>query len=650
MSALNPWFLLAAASVAVPLFLHLFQRRRTRRVSFPALRYLERTEREHARRIKLRQILLLLVRVSILLFVVGAGARLVFFGDSGAHPPTALVLVVDNSMSSGRIVGDRRVLDELRDVAEQTLDMATSEDRIWVIRAGEPWLTAAPGGADEARRLIRETEPTDAAGDLTGALRRAVELLRTAETEVKEIHLLSDLQASAFEREGAAPAEDVPVVAWAPEGGPDPAANHALVELLIGRGLPPLQGQRAEITVRAAEGPPDAPVLDVRVVLDGRVRAAAAVPPGSEATIALPPAGTGWVAGFVETDPDALRADDRRYFAYHPRPAPAVALNGPPGFFVGEAVAVLQEAGRLLRTTPSEAELLISGEGEGLAARGPRTATLVLPPADPTLLPALNRRLAQAGIPWGYEVAQSSGGAELTGPDLPDALSSARIDAWFRLAQTGEPASTSRTVAEVAGEPWAVEGTDAAGRDYLVLASPLDQASTGLPTSTGLVRFVDWVTSEWAGDVGGGSERIAGERLPAPSSATHVRHPSGETVEIDGTRTVARTGSSGHYAFLSGDSVVTMVAVNTPELESRLDRLDARDAGSAIGAEARLVGRVDRWQGAIFRERQGPELWRPLLLLALLLLLAEPALAAAGRTMPTRSRPDPQGSTTDAVI
>src|SRR5690606_14101696 len=111
MSALNPWFLLAAASVAVPLFLHRVQRRRTRRVSFPALRYLERTEREHARRIRLRQILLLLVRVSILLFVVGAGARLVFFGDSGAHPPTAVVLVLDNSMSSGRIVSDRRVLD-----------------------------------------------------------------------------------------------------------------------------------------------------------------------------------------------------------------------------------------------------------------------------------------------------------------------------------------------------------------------------------------------------------------------------------------------------------------------------------------------------------------------------------------------------------
>ena len=47
MGALNPLFLLAGAAVAVPLFLHLFQRQEARRVAFPALRYLERTEREH---------------------------------------------------------------------------------------------------------------------------------------------------------------------------------------------------------------------------------------------------------------------------------------------------------------------------------------------------------------------------------------------------------------------------------------------------------------------------------------------------------------------------------------------------------------------------------------------------------------------------
>jgi hypothetical protein len=100
MGALSPLFLLAGAAVAVPIYLHLFQRHETRRISFPALRYLERTEREHARRIRLRQILLMLTRVAVLLLIVGAGARLFFSGRGASHPPTAVVVVLDNSLSS----------------------------------------------------------------------------------------------------------------------------------------------------------------------------------------------------------------------------------------------------------------------------------------------------------------------------------------------------------------------------------------------------------------------------------------------------------------------------------------------------------------------------------------------------------------------
>ena len=133
MGALNPFFLAAAVAVGVPIFLHLFQRHETRRFSFPALRYLERTEKEHARRIKLRQLLLLMTRVAILLLLVGAGARLVFGGRGASHPPTAVVIVLDNSMSSGLVIGETRVLDQLKALAQAALDEATDEDVFWVI-------------------------------------------------------------------------------------------------------------------------------------------------------------------------------------------------------------------------------------------------------------------------------------------------------------------------------------------------------------------------------------------------------------------------------------------------------------------------------------------------------------------------------------
>ena len=638
MGALNPLFLLAAVAAAVPIILHLFQRHETRRFRFPALRYLERTEREHAREIRLRQLLLLLTRVAVLLLLVGAGARLIFAGQSGAHAPTAVVVVLDNSLSSGLVVGETRLLDELQELALQALDGASPEDRFWVIRAGEAWLPAIAGGVAEARAAIEETETSAAAGDLSDALARAAELLRTSELEEREIHLLSDLQRTAFDLPGSEPAGEIPVVLWAPED--EPPENRALTQVLVGGGLPPVEGQRAELTVQALDTGPDTTRFPVRLVLSERIRGAGALSSGSETVIALPPSGSGWIQGYVDSDPDALRADDRRWFAYRSRRAPAVAVGGSPPRFVAEAIGVLEGSSRLRRTTPASAELLLAQDGDGLEARSATTAALVLPPEDPILLPALNRRLADAGIPWRYESRRSVGEAELGGEALPEALRGARVSSWLALANTSERAPDTRTLAEVAGEPWALEGADPQGRRYLLLASPLVASATTIPVSAGMVRFIDWVASEWAG-VGGPPAYVTGGHLPAPTGATHVRFPSGRDVEIDGTRTVRGTGEAGLYTFLSTDSVVSIVALNPPPAESELARLERRELESAIGRELVPVGRMDAWGRAVYRSRVGPELWWPLVLAALLLLFAESFLATAGRVSAPATRRQP---------
>jgi hypothetical protein len=588
---------------------------------------LERTEKEHARRIKLRQLLLLLTRVVILLLLVGAGARLVFAGRGAAHPPTAVAIVLDNSLSSGLVSGETRVLDQLKALAMTALDEASDEDRFWVIRAGEPWLPAIPGGVTEARAAVEGTEASDGQGDLTAALERAAELLRTSDLAQREIHLLSDMQRTGFTLPGGSPATDLPVVVWAPDG---PAAtNRALTSVLVGGGLPPLEGQRTALTVRALEGGDDSTRWAVRVVLDGRVRAAGEVGAGAEASIALPPTGAGWVTGYADADPDALRADDRRFFAYRSRGAPRMSVSGAPGLFLAEATAVLERSGRVESEPTISAELLIAPEGLGLDARGPETSALVVPPDDVTLLPALNRRLAEAGIGWRFAARTSVGEGELSGESLPEALRGVRISRWYAIEPTGA-ATATQAIAEVAGDPWALQGTDANGRRYLLLASPLTADATTLPVSTGMVRFVDWVATEWAGS-GGVTEYTVGDHLPAPAGATHVRFPSGRELEIDGTRIVRGTGEAGTYTFLEADTAVQVVALNPPPAESQLARLEESDVDAAIGPEVVLVDGANDWVRQTYRSRRGPELWWPLVLATCLLLIVESIVAAAGR-------------------
>ncbi|MFI5243636.1 MAG: BatA domain-containing protein, partial [Gemmatimonadales bacterium] len=63
MSFLAPFALLLAAAAAVPLILHLLRRKSGEKVDFPALRYLLRAEREHKAELRLRNLILMLLRV-----------------------------------------------------------------------------------------------------------------------------------------------------------------------------------------------------------------------------------------------------------------------------------------------------------------------------------------------------------------------------------------------------------------------------------------------------------------------------------------------------------------------------------------------------------------------------------------------------------
>src|SRR5688500_1116791 len=98
MGFLSPLLLLLAGAALVPLLLHLMHRRPGPRIDFPALRYLRRAQKESGRRVRLRQLLLLALRVAAVLLLALAAARPFLRTGASGHPPTDVVLVLDNSM------------------------------------------------------------------------------------------------------------------------------------------------------------------------------------------------------------------------------------------------------------------------------------------------------------------------------------------------------------------------------------------------------------------------------------------------------------------------------------------------------------------------------------------------------------------------
>ncbi len=628
MGFLSPVFLVAGLAVAVPLILHLFHRHDARRMAFPALRYLLRTEKEHARTIRIRQLLLLLLRMAVIVLLVGAGARPFLRGGGGVHDPTATVIVLDNSMSSGLIRGGNRVLDLLKAVAVKSVERASDEDRLWLIRAGEPWDLAITGSRAELREAVLATDVTDAAGALLPALARAASLVSGAELPASEIHLISDMQASAFEATPeTAPTQAVPVVVF-DEGSPVPG-NAYLDSLVIGGGLPPLANQRTRLSVLATGGSGD-DGLPIRLVIGGRIRGAATARPGGSTILPLGPFRIGVVSGYVESDPDDLRSDDRRYFTFQVRPPANVATAGTPSFFLTEALPVLIDAGRVRLTPARDAEVLVSVAGSGIAESSAASrATVVVPPGDVALVPGLNRSLAAVGIPWRYALTEGRGEAAVTQWAGSVDLSEVRVRSHYLLMPSVAGPEAGVLARLSSGEPWMVEGTTPGGR-YLLLASDLDEGSTNLGVTAAMVPLLEWILARWGSPEAGSESVVAGEAIPTPQGATAVRDPQGGLHPVDGTRPFHATQWTGGYEILQADSVVQLVAVNTPSSESVLTPIEAGDLRPLLPGPMTVVADSARWSGALFSTGEGPEIWRWLLVGAVLVLLAESLVAASG--------------------
>ncbi len=631
MGFLSPLLLALAAAVAIPLVLHLFQRHQGPRMIFPALRYLRRAEKESARRIRLRQILLLALRLAVLLLLALAAARPYVRAGGAGHEPTAAVIVLDNSLSTGLVVNDRRVLDELKRRGLELVAQAAPDDRFWVIRAGAPWDPAVPGDGAQAAERIRTTEVSAGAADLGAALDRARSLLAAgAERRAPEIDLLSDLQGSGLPAPVPAGRGAPPLVAWLPHPTMPPNAGVADVE--VGGGLAPRAGVRSVVDVLISGSRRDS--VGIRLTLDGRTSAAAHGAPGSTTVLPFPARAAGIATGFVEVDPDALRGDDRRYFVADVQPPPLVALTQPMPF-AEAALAVLTDAGRIRRGEATGADVVIAPGAAGVAGSPPGRTVVIVAPESPLQLAGVNQRLALMGAPWRLGEPQGAGEARFdardTADDLVRALAGARVRQLYPLQRQGAAAGDTVLLRLSDGSPWAVRGSLPSGGHYLLLASPLSAEATTLPTSSAMVPLLDRLTGAWASSAPTRTEALPGQLVPLPPGADGVGRPDGGREQVTGAGYRA-PGVAGIYRITAGQRPIGAFAVNPPAAESDPVRLSGRRLAAQLPDWALETANSPReWARDVFRHRLGHEIWRPLLLLLLVVLLVEALAASAGR-------------------
>ncbi|MGD8697923.1 MAG: BatA domain-containing protein [Gemmatimonadales bacterium] len=642
MSFLHPIFALAAIAIAVPIILHLVRRREVRRLTFPAIRYLRRAEQRYARRLRLRHLLLLAVRSAIVLAAaVAAAGPLIGRGDAGDHRPTALAIIVDESQSSSRLFGDRSLLDLYVERADRTLGLATRDDRIALFSAVRPSEGVVTNDVDGAREHLRTLSPTVGVARLSSAIQQAQAWLGSFGERARELHVFTDLQRVSLQRLNLDSAGDptlgdgTAVIVYAPEPGEQ--RNGAL-----GNPVPEVEPLTAALQTRVSiplvlfGGEPTDQTVVIRLVAGNNVVGMAEGRFGDHALLRLPPQESGWLQGYFEIERSGLAADDRRYFTWLVRPAPAVAVIGRPPEFVFHAVGALERGGRLRRVESAAADVWIADRGERVGeALAAGRSVIVHPPASPLELPRLNRRLSRARLPWQYEPQDPSIGLTRLAENRALAgLAGAEVRSYYRLVSTGLAPGDTAMIRLDDGEPWLIRGTTSEGVAYLLLASPLTREASDVPVSAGMVPFVDALIGDWArhGPVDPLTiDGVALARLPGRSR--QVQYPDGSRRNVEGGSWF-RADQAGHYRVLNGDSVLRAFSLNAPLSEADLARgtraaleqtLPAADWSWSAATSA------DAWTKATFKQRRGRLAWRPLVVFLLLLSIVEASLAAAGR-------------------
>lgn len=588
---LAPWALAALPLAALPLLLHLIQRRDPPTVEFPAVRYLVQVTQEHNRRLKLRHWLLLLVRTLLILaLILAAAGPSAPLRNAISHAPSALVLVLDNSPSSAVVVQGTLRLADFKAAARRILTRGTPADALWLLTADG---VARRGAPEALLRAVDSVEASSRRMDLGEFLRLSEQVLAT-DSRPGGIVMLSDAQASAV----SAASVRVPVVLARPDGAPP--ANQGIARIDPGAQPWTPEGGNATVMITGDSGAP----APVSVVLATRPPRQALVPAGGSSNFTLGPAFPGWQQVQASKAADELRADDSRSVLLRVAPVAAASWD-PADRYLAAAADVLLASGRLRRGT----DLSLGALGRG--------TSVVFPPEDPAQLGALNRALERRGIPWRY-------GAAVPSPALSD--SNALIGRVPVVRRHGlEPVRAGQAagvIATAGGRPWIVR----AGEVVLV-GSRFDPAWTGLPLTAGFLPLVDALVNRIARGEVALLEGAPGDAIPVPDLATEVVKDTQRWAVEGGA--AFRPPAAGLYFVLAGGDTIGGISVN---LDPRESRLAPAEVGSlrSLWPTVRVIPLEDA-AGAAFAGAGHASLQGPLLWLALLLGLVEVGLASGLR-------------------
>ncbi len=203
MTFLNPLVLFGLIAAGVPVLIHLLQFKNLRQVQFSSIRFLKQIQQASARRIKLRDYLLLILRGLAVAFLVMAFARPMLKGIGSRTSKTESVVIIDDSPSTTARNEYGEIFSQLKNTASSIIGSFSKGDNVVVLFTSglvksrldnSEFLSGS--NPESLLPVISTASASDARVSYQAAVDAALKRLESSNFISKDIYLLGDFQRS----------------------------------------------------------------------------------------------------------------------------------------------------------------------------------------------------------------------------------------------------------------------------------------------------------------------------------------------------------------------------------------------------------------------------------------------------------------------
>jgi hypothetical protein len=206
---LTPIALFGLLAAAIPILLHIFNLRKLKTIEFSTLSFLKELQKTKIHRLKIKQLLLLVLRTLLIILIVLAFSRPTLKGSipgglTEQARTTAVILFDDSqSMTASDEQGD--LLRQAKNSAIAIINLMKERDEVYFVKLSDVSLDGTseipPGQKDFSalRSAIDDIKPSFIRRTLEDGVRYSARLIVSSKNFNKEVYLISDFQSGSLE-------------------------------------------------------------------------------------------------------------------------------------------------------------------------------------------------------------------------------------------------------------------------------------------------------------------------------------------------------------------------------------------------------------------------------------------------------------------